>query len=160
MWVSWVPWGNCQYNASNASFQILSWGKEPSPQPLPRLGGTLCWARHCGQHKHFLLLKARRSWVWFLISLDFAIDLILLVTLWLWVWLSLQHKWEPGIFVVVKGSRRVKLTTSPPSMNRWSRQMWEPRCLATYGPSHPVTGTALSLTSARKPILIPHTSSM
>jgi hypothetical protein len=45
-----------------------------------------------------------------------------------WGRLSLRQKWVPGIFLAVKGGRRVRLT-SPPSVRRLSRKIWEPRRL-------------------------------
>jgi hypothetical protein len=81
------------------------------------------------------MLQARRSWVQFQMrSLDFSVDLFLPAILWPWVRLSLKQKWVPGIFLGVKGSWCVRLTTSLPSMTGFSQPYRSPR---------PVTGIAL-----------------
>jgi hypothetical protein len=57
-------------------------------------------------------------------------------------WPSLYLKWVPGIFLGVKGGRRVKLTILPLSVSRMSRRCGSLGASQSYGPSRPIAAVA------------------
>jgi hypothetical protein len=63
--------------------------------------------------------------------------------LWPWSRFSVYQKWVPGIFLGVKGGRRVRLTVSPPSVSWLSRECGKPQPLTILRASTICTGITL-----------------